>query len=65
MPKAIPSRCSPKTSCVVTLEAATSDKTRMTVQSTFASLADLEQVLEMGMEEGMREAMTQIDALLA
>ena len=39
-------------------------KTTMTTVTTFNSLEDLEQVLEMGMEEGIREAMGQIDALL-
>ncbi len=39
-------------------------KTRMTTVTTFNSLEDLEQVIEMGMEEGIREAMGQIDALL-
>lgn len=39
--------------------------TRMTTRSTFANAEQLAQVLEMGMEEGMREAMGQIDAVLA
>jgi uncharacterized protein YndB with AHSA1/START domain len=39
--------------------------TLMTVTSTFASLAAMQQVLEMGMEEGIREAAGQIDAILA
>lgn len=38
--------------------------TRMATVTKFNSLEDLEQVLEMGMEEGIREAMGQIDALL-
>jgi hypothetical protein len=38
--------------------------TRMTVVSTFASAAHLEELMQMGMEEGMREAMGQMDALL-
>jgi uncharacterized protein YndB with AHSA1/START domain len=50
--------------CVVTLEA-TADGTRMVTSSTFSSLAHLEQMAEMGMEEGMRQAMGQIDAILA
>lgn len=40
------------------------DGTRMTTLSRFASLEQLEQLIEMGMEEGMRQAMGQIDALL-
>ena len=39
------------------------DKTRMTTVTRFNSVEDLDQVLEMGMEEGIREAMGQIDAL--
>lgn len=39
-------------------------RTRMTTVTKFSSIEDLEQTLEMGMEEGMREAMGQIDALL-
>lgn len=39
-------------------------KTTMTTVTKFNSLDDLDQVLEMGMEEGIREAMGQIDALL-
>lgn len=36
----------------------------MTVVSTFASTEAMQRVLEMGMEEGMRLAMGQIDAIL-
>jgi uncharacterized protein YndB with AHSA1/START domain len=39
--------------------------TRMVTLTTFPSLEALEQVLGMGMEEGMRAAMGQIDAVLA
>ena len=39
--------------------------TRMTVTSTYASRRAMEQVLEMGMEEGIREAAGQIDGILA
>jgi len=41
------------------------DGTTMTITSTYDSAEALQQVLEMGMEEGLREAMGQIDALLA
>jgi uncharacterized protein YndB with AHSA1/START domain len=37
----------------------------VTIASTFASLEAMEQLLAMGMEQGMNEAMGQIDALLA
>jgi len=39
--------------------------TRMTVETAFASLEDMERVIGMGMEEGIKQAMGQIDALLA
>ena len=40
------------------------DRTIVTSVTTFASSADLQQVLDMGMEEGLRGAMGQMDALL-
>jgi uncharacterized protein YndB with AHSA1/START domain len=49
---------------VVTLETV-AGKTRMTTLTTFTSAAQLDRMLEMGMEEGMREAMGQADAILA
>jgi uncharacterized protein YndB with AHSA1/START domain len=52
------------THAVVTLEESGSG-TRMTTVSTFRSAAQLETLAEMGMEEGMRQAMGQIDAILA
>jgi uncharacterized protein YndB with AHSA1/START domain len=38
---------------------------RVTTTTQFNSLTELEQLLEMGMEEGLRAAMTQMDAVLA
>jgi len=38
---------------------------RVTTTTQFNSLTELEQLLEMGMEEGLREAMSQMDAVLA
>jgi uncharacterized protein YndB with AHSA1/START domain len=52
------------THMAVTLDAH-GDQTRMTMFSTFTSHEQLEQMLDMGMEDGMREAVTQIEALLA
>ncbi|WP_042437932.1 SRPBCC family protein [Sanguibacter keddieii] len=52
------------TRAVVTLEPVDS-RTRMTIVTTFASLEHLELLAQMGMEEGMREAMGQIDGVLA
>jgi len=39
--------------------------TTMTVVSTFASSAAMKQMLDMGLDEGMRQAMGQIDGILA
>jgi len=49
---------------VVTFEE-TEGRTRMTAVTTFESADQLQQMLQMGMEEGMREAMGQIDGILA
>ncbi|MGN7252384.1 SRPBCC family protein [Arthrobacter sp. SAFR-014] len=40
-------------------------RTRMTVQSVFESEEQMKTMIEMGMEDGMKEAAGQIDALLA
>jgi uncharacterized protein YndB with AHSA1/START domain len=48
---------------VVTIEPS-DGKTRMTIVSNFADADQLEKMTEMGMEEGMREAIGQIDAIL-
>ncbi|MCU1404357.1 MAG: activator of ATPase 1 family protein [Glaciihabitans sp.] len=49
---------------VVTLESRGSG-TRMTTTTHFASLEQMQQMVEMGMEEGMNLAMGQIDGILA
>ncbi|WP_156755951.1 SRPBCC family protein [Actinokineospora pegani] len=54
----------PAVHATVTLTA-TNDGTRMVISSTFSSLEHLEQLAAMGMEEGMREALGQVDAILA
>lgn len=54
----------PVTRCTVTIEAA-GTLTRMTTVSVFSSPADFDSVMEMGMDEGMTEAMGQIDGVLA
>jgi uncharacterized protein YndB with AHSA1/START domain len=41
------------------------DVTRMTVVSTYVDVAQMEKMLEMGMQEGMEQAVSQIDALLS
>jgi uncharacterized protein YndB with AHSA1/START domain len=48
----------------VTLED-TGGRTRMTIVSTFESEEQMEQMVQMGMEDGMREAAGQIDTILA
>jgi uncharacterized protein YndB with AHSA1/START domain len=45
--------------------AATDTGSRVSTTTWFNSVEDLEQLLAMGMEEGMREAMSQMDAVLA
>jgi len=40
-------------------------RTRMTIESIFPDAATMEQLLAMGQEEGMKEAVGQIDAILA
>jgi uncharacterized protein YndB with AHSA1/START domain len=49
----------------VTIEEVGDSKTRMTFRSKFASTQAMEQVLAMGMEQGLTEAVGQIDAILA
>jgi len=52
-------------SAVVTIEDAGNGQTRMSIRNEFPSVEAMEQILAMGMEEGMREAVGQIDAILA
>ena len=40
-------------------------RTRMTIQSIFPDAAAMEQLTAMGMEEGLKQAVSQIDAILA
>ena len=60
----VPNLEMPVTRMVVTLEAVAEDRTRMTMASTFPSVDAMEQMIAMGMEEGIKEALGQIDALL-
>lgn len=55
----------PTTVGEVTIEATGEGKTRMSMLSTFPSTEALEQMLSMGMEEGLKQAVGQIDAILA
>jgi uncharacterized protein YndB with AHSA1/START domain len=49
----------------VTIEAVDGGRTRMSIVSVFPDVAAMEQMLAMGMEEGLKQAVGQIDALLA
>lgn len=55
----------PTSRAEVTIEPLDGTRTRMTITSMFDSTADLEQVLAMGMEEGIRQAVSQIEGILA
>lgn len=50
---------------VVTLESLSNGATRMTLLSSFPSLDVLDRMVEMGMQEGLRLAVGQIDEILA
>ena len=60
-----PNDALPTSRSTVTIEPVDDDTTRMTIETSYDTSADLEQVLAMGMEEGIRTAVEQIDALLA
>ena len=49
----------------VTIEAIEAGRTQMSIESHFRSTEAMEQVLAMGMEEGLTQAVGQIDAILA
>ena len=49
----------------VTIEPVGSGRTRMSIESIFPSAEAMDQVLAMGMEQGLTEAVGQIDAILA
>jgi uncharacterized protein YndB with AHSA1/START domain len=49
----------------VTIEPIGAGRTRMSIESHFPNTEAMEQVLAMGMEEGLTEAVGQIDAILA
>ncbi|HEY7331547.1 MAG TPA: SRPBCC domain-containing protein [Candidatus Limnocylindria bacterium] len=54
----------PMTTATVTIDEA-DGQTRMRIQSEFPSVEAMEQLAAMGMEEGLRQAVGQIDAILA
>jgi uncharacterized protein YndB with AHSA1/START domain len=49
----------------VSIEETAGSRTRMSIESIFPSTEAMEQVLAMGMEEGLKQAVGQIDAILA
>jgi uncharacterized protein YndB with AHSA1/START domain/pimeloyl-ACP methyl ester carboxylesterase len=55
----------PLTTARVTIEDIGSGRTRMSIQSRFPSTEAMEQVLALGAEEGLKQAVGQIDAILA
>jgi uncharacterized protein YndB with AHSA1/START domain len=55
----------PLNSARVTIEVIGGGRSRMSIESIFPSAEAMEQVLAMGMEEGLKEAVGQIDAILA
>ena len=55
----------PVTTARVTIEELGSGRTRMSIESLFPSTEAMEQVLALGAEEGLKQAVAQIDAILA
>jgi uncharacterized protein YndB with AHSA1/START domain len=60
-----PSESMPATRSTVTLSELPTGATRMIIETRFPSREAMEQLIEMGMEEGIQAAMGQIDAILA
>jgi uncharacterized protein YndB with AHSA1/START domain len=60
-----PNDALPRTGAVVTIAAREGGGARMEITSRFGSTAAMEQLLAMGMEEGIKAAVGQIDGLLA
>ncbi len=55
----------PATESRVTIEQVGDGRTRMSIDSIFPSTEAMEQILAMGVEEGLKQAVGQIDAILA
>jgi uncharacterized protein YndB with AHSA1/START domain len=60
-----PNDALPRNEGRVTIEEIDGGRTRMSIESIFPSAEAMEQVLAMGMEEGLKQAVGQIDAILA
>jgi uncharacterized protein YndB with AHSA1/START domain len=63
-PDGTPDESMPATRIVVTCTTLAGGRTQMVIESVFPSTAAMEQLIAMGMEEGMQAAMGQIDAVL-
>jgi uncharacterized protein YndB with AHSA1/START domain len=55
----------PRNDVRVTIEEVGDGRTRMSIESIFPSTEAMEQLLAMGMEQGLTQAVSQIDAILA
>lgn len=55
----------PTTTATVTIESVADGRTRMSIATVFPNLEAMEQVLAMGAEEGITQAIGQIDGILA
>ena len=55
----------PRNTAAVTIEPIDGGRSRMSIESRFPSAEAMEQLVAMGMEEGLTQAIGQIDALLA
>ena len=64
-PDGTPNDDFPRNEGRVTIEAIEGGRTRMSIESYFPTTAAMEQVLAMGMLEGLTQAVGQIDAILA
>jgi uncharacterized protein YndB with AHSA1/START domain len=63
-PDGTPNDEMPTNEATVTIEAIGTGRTQMAIQSVFPSLEAMQRVLDMGMEEGMTQALGQIEAIL-
>jgi uncharacterized protein YndB with AHSA1/START domain len=59
-----PNTSLPLTTARVTIEDIGGGRTRMSIETTFPDAQAMEQILAMGAEEGMKQALEQIDAIL-
>ena len=64
-PDGTPNADTPVSTIRVEIEAVAQGRTRMTIENVFPSTDAMEQVLAMGTEEGLSQAVSQIDAILA